>query len=25
MQHAWVRREMCTGFQWGKPKERDHL
>lgn len=22
MQHVWVRRETCTGFQWGRPKER---
>jgi hypothetical protein len=22
---AWERGEMCTGFWWGSPKERDHL
>jgi hypothetical protein len=25
MWHAWERREKCTGFWWGSPKERDHL
>jgi hypothetical protein len=23
--HAWERREQCTRFWWGSPKERDHL
>jgi hypothetical protein len=22
---AWQRREMCTGFCWESPKEKDHL
>jgi hypothetical protein len=23
--HAWERIEMCTGFLWKSPKERDYL
>jgi hypothetical protein len=25
MWHAWERREKCTRFWWGSPKERDYL
>jgi hypothetical protein len=25
MWHAWERRENCTRFWWGSPKERGHL
>jgi hypothetical protein len=25
MWHAWERKEKCTRFWWGSPKEIDHL
>jgi hypothetical protein len=25
MWYTWQRREKCTRFWWGSPKERDHL
>ena len=24
MWRAWGRGEVCTGFQWGNPRERGH-
>jgi hypothetical protein len=25
MWHAWERGEICTGFSWQSPKDKDHL
>jgi hypothetical protein len=25
MWHAWEKEEICTGFRWESPKDKDHL